>query len=572
MQIGNYEVVAEVGHGGMGIVYKAVDLENGNPVAIKMLTGMGAIHPDARMRLVREARTAGQLAHPNIVRTYDIGQHKGWLYIVMEYLEGCSLDRIIKVQAPIPLEYKLHLIISLCNGLSYAHSKGVVHRDIKPANTFVLKSGSAKIVDFGIANLAEMTGTVSTKTQIAGTWLYMSPEQLNGVPVDSRSDLWSVGVTLYELLTYKLPFSASTIPEIARRICGDPTPRLDAAAMGIPDQPAALAFLPKLNVVLERALAKKREARYATADALATDLADVAMGIAFVEGRLQEILARGGLDLQEILAGKEWEKFPSRTTLFDNAARRDAPSYSVPNLGFRQQNRGKVSFRQTKFSDSGLLLRTRQYLHQQIVFGQLWLVYGVCLLAIAMLTFTRSGRISSLAALVTLLSVSISGASLIGGLYTVSRFTIRPRCRTCRRKMFSCSKWKRFLNSKTAVMIGYGDCITALQKGHFEDAAKLLTVHGTQNAEIYGVTRYTLECWECRVCGDHSALLTVEAFDNLKWKRIDDYTESYKSASSLQENAPPGPTRSASSREEWVAGAADSTQSSLSGSPFSDTK
>jgi serine/threonine protein kinase len=565
MQIGKYQVVAELGHGGMGIVYKALDPENGNPVAIKMLTGMGAIHPDARMGLVREARTAGQLTHPNIVRVYDIGQHKGRLYIVMEYLEGCSLDRIIKVQPQISLEHKLGLIISLCNGLDYAHSKGVVHRDIKPANTFVLKGGAPKIVDFGIAKLMEMTGTISSKSQVVGTWLYMSPEQLDGVPVDSRSDLWSVGVTLYELLTYRLPFNGSTIPEIARRICSDPIPRLDAAAIGIPDPSvpsAALAFLPKLNVVLERALAKNREDRYATADAFAIDLADVAMGIAFIEGRLQGILAEAGMNLQEILAGKGLENIPSRATLFDNAARQNAPSYSVPDLGFRAQNSGKVSFRQTKFRDSGLLLRIRQEV-EEVEFSQLWSIYGACLLPIAMLTFTRSGRISSVAALVTLLSVSICGASLTGGLYTVSRLTIRQRCRTCRRKMFSSSKWKRFVNSKTEVMIGYSDCISALQQGDFEDAAKLLTVHGSQNAEIYGVTRYTLEFWECRVCGDHSALLTTEAFDNLKWKRIDIYTESYKSASSLRVSAP-RPKRSASGRgESGVAGAGDPTEPGL---------
>jgi serine/threonine protein kinase len=151
MHIGRYQVVAELGRGGMGTVYKALDPENGKMVAIKTLTGAGGTHPHLRLTLVREARLEGQLTHPNIVTVYDIAQHKGWLYIVMEYLEGAPLDRIIRSKVQIPLSDKLNIVVQACAGLGHAHSRGVVHRDIKPANLFVLRNGSLKIVDFGIA-------------------------------------------------------------------------------------------------------------------------------------------------------------------------------------------------------------------------------------------------------------------------------------------------------------------------------------------------------------------------------------------------------------------------------------
>jgi serine/threonine protein kinase len=557
MRIGEYELIAELGHGGMGIVYKALRLEDGSPVAIKMLTGNRAIQPGDRMRLVREAGITGQLMHPNIVKVFDIGQHKGNLYIVMEHLDGYSLDRIINARLQFSLEQKLLLIINICNALDYAHSKGVVHRDIKPSNIFVSKDGSHKILDFGISTLMEMTGTSSTKSDIAGTWLYMSPEQIDGVPVDGRSDIWSVGVTLYELLMYTHPFNGSTIHEITRRICSDPAPKLDTTVIGTRDLTGALYVLSELNDVLERALAKKRELRYGTADAFAIGLASVATQIALVEGRLEGILAKAGMNLQEILAGRGWENFPPRSTLFDHAARQDAPSYSVPDLGFRAHNSGKVFFRQTKFSDNGLLPRIRQYLHQEAEFGQLWLLYGMWVLAFAIWTFLLH---SPVAALVTFL-LATCGASLLGLLYRVSRLTMRPRCRTCRRKMSVSSKWARFANSRIEVEIGYRDCISALQRGHFEDAAKLLTVHGSQNAEIYGVIRYTLEFWECRQCDDQNAVLTTDDFVNQKWITIDEYAESYKVANSLRLGAP-GPKRSPSGREQSrAAGTSDPTES-----------
>jgi serine/threonine protein kinase len=537
MQIGKYEIVGTLGRGGMGIVYKARNPEDGSVVAIKMLTGMGAIKPEARMRLVREARTVGQLAHPNIVTVYDIGQHDGWLYIVMEYLEGFSLDQFIArqrfcldrgvtVQPKLSLHAKLRAIVKLCAGLDFAHSKGIVHRDIKPGNIFVrLQDTEIKIVDFGISKLLEMTNsmqTVGKQTQLAGTWLYMSPEQVNRIPVDKRSDIWAVGVTLYEFLTYNVPFNGSTIAEIARRICNGPTPKLNATDIGVADNSVESQFLPELNQVLERALAKKREDRYDTADELARALCIVGAGIAYVEGWLQ------------VPPKEEWgnlERAAPRK-LFDNQSQADSPSYSMPNLCFHTQNCGQVAFRKAKFSNSGLLLQVRQYLHQTVPFGLWWFTYGMWMLAIGMwvLGFSRPGRRFPFIAAILL--VSIAGASLIGGLYMLSRLTIRRHCQSCGRKMFSCSKWTRFVNSKAEVC--YRDCVSALQHGYYEDAVKLLTVFGSQDSQQYGVFRYTLEFWECLACDDHSAVLTTEERIDLKWKRMDDYVESYQSNHDFQ--------------------------------------
>src|SRR5437016_9896670 len=191
-QLGKYEVLEVIGRGGMGVVYKATDPEIGRLVGIKMMTSAVISDPDLLKRFYREAQSSGRLQHPNIVTIYDLGVHEGTPYLVMEFLEGESLDAFIRSGRAISLEEKLNIIIQVCNALAYAHEQKIVHRDIKPANVMVLKDGTVKLVDFGIARIGEEH--VTRAGQLLGSIQYMSPEQIQDAPVDLRTDIFSTGV------------------------------------------------------------------------------------------------------------------------------------------------------------------------------------------------------------------------------------------------------------------------------------------------------------------------------------------------------------------------------------------
>src|SRR5579884_3223971 len=263
VKIGKYEVLDTLGRGGMGVVYRAIDPRIGRLVAIKMITGDYAKDPDYLNRFYREARSTGTLQHGNIVTVYDLGDQDGVPYLVMEYLEGEPLDKIIASRRDLSLPDRLDIIIQACNGLQYAHQHGVVHRDIKPGNIMVLKDGNVKLVDFGIARLGNSSMTATG--QMIGTISYMSPEQINGQAVDSRSDIFSAGVVLFELLTYTLPFDGKEITTTMRKILNDPPPPLKNFFVGPPE----------LDASLNKALAKNRDQRYQTANDFAFDLATV---------------------------------------------------------------------------------------------------------------------------------------------------------------------------------------------------------------------------------------------------------------------------------------------------------
>src|SRR5271169_6369128 len=203
-KIGKYEIVAELGQGGMGVVYKARDPFIGRLVALKTITPELVSDPEILQRFYREAQSAGTLQHPNIVTVFDLGEFEGHPYIAMEFVEGESLQNIIARQAKIPLAAKLKLLEQVCSGLDHAHKNGIVHRAIKPGNILVKNDGTVKVVDFGIVKLES---TTLTKTgMFMGTIQYASPEQLNEGKVDQRSDLWSVVCVIYELIAYKKPF------------------------------------------------------------------------------------------------------------------------------------------------------------------------------------------------------------------------------------------------------------------------------------------------------------------------------------------------------------------------------
>lgn len=261
-RIGAYDIIDVIGRGGMGTVFRGNDPRIGRAVAIKMLTA-AADDPDLLTRFYREAKYTGNLNHQNIVTVYELGHQDGVPYLVMEYLEGVSLDAVIASGRPMQVFEKLAIILQVCSGLTYAHQRGLVHRDIKPANIVLLADGTAKIVDFGIALLG---GTQLTRTgQIVGSLNYMSPEQLNGnVEVDVRTDVYSTGVVLFQLLTGILPFEGGSTGATLKKIIQDPPPLLTSYMKDCPAE---------LEAILQKSLAKNRDERYATPEDFSLDLA-----------------------------------------------------------------------------------------------------------------------------------------------------------------------------------------------------------------------------------------------------------------------------------------------------------
>ena len=264
--LGRYRILGELGRGAMGTVYRAHDPLIEREVAVKTL------HPDlppevlaeVRGRFLREAKSAGRLNHPNIVTIFDVGEHDGIAYIAMELLEGRSLQQILSESPRLAFDTIADLVAQVADALDRAQQLGIVHRDVKPANIVVSASGHAKLTDFGVAYVPASTMT-QTGTMI-GSPRYMSPEQVLGLPIDPRSDIFSLGVVLYEMLAGRAPFvrlEDSTIFPLINRIASEPHPPVTQVDPSIP-----AAF----EVILSKALAKKPEDRYQRAGEMANDL------------------------------------------------------------------------------------------------------------------------------------------------------------------------------------------------------------------------------------------------------------------------------------------------------------
>ncbi|HEY2351597.1 MAG TPA: protein kinase [Candidatus Acidoferrum sp.] len=216
-KLGKYEVLGELGHGAMGVVYRARDPMINRLVALKTITTGVADDPALLQRFYREAQSAGGLQHPNIVTIYDMGDAGEVPFIAMELVEGENIEQIIARRAPLPISLKLAYAMQACRAFDYAHKRGIVHRDIKPGNIMVSQDGIVKVVDFGIARVLEASRTQTG--MLIGTFAYMSPEQYHGEHADERSDIWSFGVSLYELLAYKRPFTGETPASLMNSIC-----------------------------------------------------------------------------------------------------------------------------------------------------------------------------------------------------------------------------------------------------------------------------------------------------------------------------------------------------------------
>src|ERR1022692_3818784 len=265
-RIGRYKIVRELGRGAMGVVYHAIDPNIGRPVAIKTIHFGGNRKPEEierqRERLFREARSAGMLSHPGIVTIYDVEQQGDLAYIAMEYVDGPTLDQVLSEANPLNAERMFGILAQTAVALDYAHSKGIVHRDIKPANIMLSADGTAKIADFGIAKITAAENLTMTGS-IVGTPHYMSPEQVQGQPVDGRSDQFSLAVIAFEMLTGEKPYTGEHLTTVVYKIVAE-------------EPPAPHRLNPSLSThienVLRKGLAKKPDARYANCQAVVDPL------------------------------------------------------------------------------------------------------------------------------------------------------------------------------------------------------------------------------------------------------------------------------------------------------------
>src|SRR6516162_7734651 len=262
--VGRYEIVGELGRGAMGVVYRAKDPTIGRTVALKTLRldVHGLDTGEMVRRFQNEARAAGLLNHPNIVTIYDAGEQDGIFYIAMELIEGTTLHELLHEKHILAADEVVHLAHEICKGLDYAHSHGIVHRDVKPANIMITSRGAVKIMDFGIAKAG---GSVTSTGQVLGTPNYMSPEQVKGRPLDGRSDLFSFGVILYEMLTGEKPFSGQNVTTIIYKIVNENP---------IAPRDLDVTIHPGLSNVVTKALAKSPDDRYQSGAELAQDLED----------------------------------------------------------------------------------------------------------------------------------------------------------------------------------------------------------------------------------------------------------------------------------------------------------
>ncbi len=306
-QLGRYEVLGELGQGAMGVVYKAKDPLIDRVVAIKTINLGLALDEKEEYegRFYQEAKAAGRLSHPNIVTIYDVGRNDEVAYIAMEFLEGRELRDIMNDEGLLPVHQVLDIVAQVASGLAYAHENDIVHRDVKPSNIMVVRDGHVKITDFGIARMA--SSSVRTQTgMVLGSPKYMSPEQVMGKLIDQRSDIFSLGVMLYEMLTGQAPFTGDNVNAIMYQTLN-----------AIPAPPNTLnSDVPEMvNFIVAKALSKGLDDRYQDAKDFADDLRSC-----------RDMLPRSGqkIDMSKLPGGER--KLPDA---FDITARMDANEHGI---------------------------------------------------------------------------------------------------------------------------------------------------------------------------------------------------------------------------------------------------
>ena len=342
-QLGRYEIISELGQGAMGVVYKAKDPLIDRVVAIKTINLGLALDEKEEYegRFYQEAKAAGRLSHPNIVTIYDVGKSGDFAYIAMEFLQGRELRDIMNSGGLLSVEQVLDIAAQVALGLAYAHRHDIVHRDVKPSNIMVLSDGHVKITDFGIARMA--SAAVRTQTgMVLGSPKYMSPEQVMGKEIDQRSDIFSLGVMLYEMLTGQAPFDGENVNAIMYQTLNT-----------IPVSPSSLSSnVPEMaNFIVAKALAKELESRYQTAKDLVADLRACRATLAPLSQHDYELKASSSaekklpdaIDMTGMMGASEDESKPIATTGLSQAFDSSAATLRLAALTASNEDVAKLS-------------------------------------------------------------------------------------------------------------------------------------------------------------------------------------------------------------------------------------
>jgi serine/threonine protein kinase len=485
-RIGDNKIVSKIGEGGMGTVFKAID-PRGSTVAVKVIGGIkhdrkAKANMSNRIGLVREARLAAELRHPNIVEIYDIGQQGGTLYVVMEYLEGVPLDRRMRGRR-IGLSEGLRIVAQVCDALHYAHSRGVVHRDIKPGNIFIMADGTVKVLDFGLAFQGDELQGVPA---LAGTPPYMSPEQILGKNVDPRSDIWSAGITLFEIVTGKCPFFG---PALFSRIVNGALPKFSDTTPNARD----------LDRIFEKALAKERGSRYESASDLAMDLRALLRNMK--EADADAAVVSLPVDIGEAASVKtnDASELPVVSPRYD--------------LGFAEQFSAQVFMLTPSNEKPSHIDRAMDRV----------LNVGLLLLTLVIAGAMFLGQFGLLAFAIGAGVLLIALTILIRGIRKMVSSPEALRCRSCKSTMRTASVWNRnvWMVDKTGFCVA--DCRAALKEGLWEDAVKLFVLHTTAERTN---TRYKLQFLECESCRDQRAYFWFSIKVDVGWKAV--WSEAYK--------------------------------------------
>ena len=322
---GRYEIQGELGRGAMGVVYKAVDPVIGRTVAVKTLKlseqGTGLSHSELLGRFQTEARAAGVLAHPNIVVVFDAGEEDGLYYITMELVEGKSLQVLLDAGQSFPLPRVLRIMEQACSALQFAHERNIVHRDIKPGNLMMTGDDTVKITDFGTAKILQF-GTVQQTAHVMGTPSYMSPEQVKGKVVDGRSDIFSLGVMLYEMVTGEKPFPGQNITTVIYKIVNEEP---------VPPRQIDPSIHPGLSSVVMRALAKDPDARYQSCREMLEDLKNY-RNLASASASPDSSVAIGNAESTVVMAAPRNLSREDTSAAARSLAARTGSPYQTPSL------------------------------------------------------------------------------------------------------------------------------------------------------------------------------------------------------------------------------------------------
>ena len=313
--LGRYEIIEKIGEGGMAVVYKAKDRLLNRYVAIKILRPEFVKDEQFVENFRKESQAAAGLSHPNIVNVYDVGKEGNIHFIVMELIDGKPLSQVIDEKGRLDYKEAISIARQVASALSLAHKNQIIHRDVKPHNILITSTGTAKLADFGIARAVSKASIAEGSEKIMGSVHYFSPEQARGAYVDERSDIYSLGIVLYEMLTGKVPFDGDNPISIALMHINDPMPSVSSQVPGIP---------PQLEKVIEKATDKYQSNRYKTADEMIEDLDNIdfitkVMGSSIFESQLEkkdEDISDAIKEAEDVKKREDEKKPVNKTKLF----------------------------------------------------------------------------------------------------------------------------------------------------------------------------------------------------------------------------------------------------------------